>query len=436
MSFSIFHSQPFPGIQYFPDTEHYSAADASLWIPILEQLRFKSLVLTAEPSRAIPEHFICSLVNSGIQPIVRYHLSLSNPPAPSEMNPIFSAYGKWGVGFISFFDQPNQLKSWDAESWTRQDLVERFVDRFLSFAKPALSANIRPLFSPLFPGGSYWDTLFLEQSLASLKRRREFNLLDQLTVAAYGWTFNHPLNWGQGGPSQWPATRPYQISPENQDQRGFCITDWYIAISNSILGSALPVMLFECGLPGDSARETDQMIQSRFDSYKSIFGMIENKPDNSQNSELSVSKPQSINLSLLVCNPTHPSLENAWFFTDASPTPLGEKMIELLTKPETLPSSSHNIDAPHTQIENFLLLPSFEWGVADWHLDIVKSYIKRKRPTVGFSLKEAAFARNVIVIGDHNSFPDEALTQLRQNGCVVDRITGDGTSIATQLAER
>ncbi len=62
--------------------------------------------------------------------------------------------------------------------------------------------------------------------------------------------------------------------------------------------------------------------------------------------------------------------------------------------------------------------------------------MKKYAPTVGFSLEEAALAEKVTVIGNSVSFTDETLDQLRACGCQVERISGDGTSIATQLAER
>jgi hypothetical protein len=87
-------------------------------------------------------------------------------------------------------------------------------------------------------------------------------------------------------------------------------------------------------------------------------------------------------------------------------------------------------------IAHYLLLPVYEWGVADWHLDIIRPFIKKHQPTVGYSLEEAAYAAKVTIIGNHHSFPEESLEALRKAGCQVERISGDGTSIATQLAER
>ncbi|MCJ7623647.1 MAG: hypothetical protein MUO76_09105 [Anaerolineaceae bacterium] len=87
-------------------------------------------------------------------------------------------------------------------------------------------------------------------------------------------------------------------------------------------------------------------------------------------------------------------------------------------------------------IAHYLLLPTYEWGVADWHLEIIQPFVKKYRPTIGFSLKEAVLANRVTVIGNQQSFSDEIIDRLQAAGCEVERISGDGTTIATRLAER
>jgi hypothetical protein len=88
------------------------------------------------------------------------------------------------------------------------------------------------------------------------------------------------------------------------------------------------------------------------------------------------------------------------------------------------------------KIEHYLLLPLYEWGVADWHLEVIKPFVLKHHPTIGFSLAEAALAKVVTVIGGEQNFPEAKLNELRTLGCEVERISGDGTTIATQLSER
>jgi hypothetical protein len=87
-------------------------------------------------------------------------------------------------------------------------------------------------------------------------------------------------------------------------------------------------------------------------------------------------------------------------------------------------------------IKHYLLLPAFEWGITDWHLEVIKPFVKKYRPTIGFSLKEAVLAEHITIIGGTQIFPDDLVERFRLAGCEVDRIEGDGMTIATILTER
>ena len=43
-------------------------------------------------------------------------------------------------------------------------------------------------------------------------------------------------------------------------------------------------------------------------------------------------------------------------------------------------------------IQHYVLLPAYDWGIADFYLDAVRPFVKKYRATVGFSLQEAALA--------------------------------------------
>ncbi len=87
-------------------------------------------------------------------------------------------------------------------------------------------------------------------------------------------------------------------------------------------------------------------------------------------------------------------------------------------------------------IKHYVLLPTYEWGIADWHLEVIQPFIKKYKATIGFSIEEAKLAAKVTIIGNPQSFPEEKLQDIRAAGSFVERISGDGTSIATQLSER
>jgi uncharacterized LabA/DUF88 family protein len=50
-------------------------------------------------------------------------------------------------------------------------------------------------------------------------------------------------------------------------------------------------------------------------------------------------------------------------------------------------------------------------------------------------MQEASTAEKVTIVGGERSFPPEEVEKLRAAGCRVEQVSGDGTSIATQLGE-
>ena len=215
------------GFHYYPDAFHYRESDLQRWLPELVALKASWLVVQSPADRAIPEHFITSLMKAGIQPIIQFILPLAEMPQPEKLEPILAAYARWGVRGVIFYDRPNNRSSWNATTWVQQGLVDRFLERFLPLANLAMQNGLNPIFPPLEPGGNYWDTAFLRATLETLEQKKQTLLLQNLVIAAYAWNKHDSLNWGEGGPQHWTDTHPYFTPPNQQDQRGFRIFDWY-----------------------------------------------------------------------------------------------------------------------------------------------------------------------------------------------------------------
>jgi hypothetical protein len=441
-------THPFPtrqsriGFHYYPDTLHYRESDLQAWLPELAAMGASWLVLKSEVERAIPEYFIRGLVAKGIEPLVQFDLSLTHPPLPGELNMLFDAYGRWGVHGIILFDRPNARTSWPGGGWAQQDIVERFVDSMLPLSLAAIQSGLTPIFPPLEPGGSYWDTAFLRAALESLERRKQTQILQNLVLSAYAWTGGHPLNWGAGSSARWPGARPYFTPAKSQDQRGFRIFEWYQDIAQSILKRPVPIVMLAAGVQDDPLREENQNVD--FDNHPDlvtgIIKLMSGKeimdPLSPQESMDPVSpEVLTCNFWLLASDDHGPFAQQAWFQTDGlfDKTILAVKRIfEELSQDPTAP---YILDPEHP-IRHYLLIPTYDWGIADWHLEIIRPFVKKYRPVVGFSIEEARLAREVTVIGNAHSFSEEQLNRLRNSGCKVRRISGDGTSIATQLSER
>jgi hypothetical protein len=70
------------------------------------------------------------------------------------------------------------------------------------------------------------------------------------------------------------------------------------------------------------------------------------------------------------------------------------------------------------------------------HLEVIRPFIKRYQPTIGFSPVEASHAKKVTVIGGTSSVPESIIDGLLAAGCIVEQISGDGMNIASHLASQ
>lgn len=422
------------GFHYFADTAHYTNKDLNTYLPFLEEMGAKWLVLLSETSRAIPETFISGLVNKGIQPIIHFPLRLPEAPSAADLKAILNAYARWGAKYVILFDRPNDRSAWSASGWSQTNLVENFLDRFIPLANECLNAGLTPVFPPLEPGGSYWDLSFMRTALAAIQRRNQKKLLESLTLSAYGFTFGHTLDWGLGGPKSWPENKPYITPANSQDQKGFRNFEWISAMAQEVLGKTLPVLLH--GL-GKSEHKTSTTLSSeeQYSLNKEIIASLastETLPTNIlMGSFWSLSASEGDETAAL-----------SWINADGTASVfcslLGAQNVSASKRIpyQTAKASAFKAVASSPKIDHYLLLPLYEWGVADWHLEVIKPFVLKHHPTIGFSLSEAALAKTVTVIGGEQNFPEAKLNELRTLGCEVERISGDGTTIATQLSER
>lgn len=508
------------GFHYFPDTLHYRDNDLETWLPELKTLGSSWLTLIAPNSRAIPESFVKGLLTAGIEPVLHFQLPLDPVPSVNDVRLLFESYARWGVHYACLFDRPNVRSAWSPASWVQNNLVERFLDNFIPLAQAALESGLVPVFPPLEPGGDYWDTAFLRLALHGIQRRGAGDLLENLVLGAYAWTGKRRLDWGAGGPERWPLARPYDEIPDSEDQRGFRIFEWYLAISKTILREPLPVILLAGGTrPGDSGCDTQSADLSSHSQRNLAIaelmadGGIVFDPVNHETLEPVPDEVLACNFWLLNADAGSPDSKDAWFRPDGATLPVvgafwgwlaGRKLREQesmfhaggnssnhddqddkqeyfdlddlhahpkytadsvnepipvpVPDPETVLAEAI-IEAPQPNditlspiertapimdqagdderqriISHYLLLPSYDWGVSDWHLEVIRPYVRSLRPTVGYSVEEAAYAWRVTVIGGPGSYPQGTLSTLRQAGCIVEEIGGDGMDIASQLA--
>jgi hypothetical protein len=429
------------GFYYFPDTTHYRENDVHTWLPELQTLGASWLTVLAPPDLAIPETFMRPLIEAGIEPIIHLPLSTNGSGSAQELRILFEAYAHWGVRYIALFDRPNQLKNWSASSWAQVNLVERFLDIFIPIADSALQAGMNPVFPPLEPGGDYWDTAFLFAALQGLQRRGQEPLLSQLTLSAYAWSANRSPNWGAGGPERWPSTRPYFTPQNSEDQFGFRIFDWYLAIARAALGDSLPIILLGAGSKiGDQLDPRSPAVDVHAHTWQNLT-LVRIMSGLAQEFDPVPPEVLTCNFWLLSANPGDIEVNQAWYKPDGDTLPVVPMLKELVT---TGGDESSNASGKFSKMKNnypdprpishYLLLPTFEWGPADWHLDAIRPFINKYQPTIGFSPVEASHAKKVTVIGGATNVPESIIDGLLAAGCIVEQISGDGMNIASILS--
>jgi len=444
-------SQPFThtgrlGFHYFPDTLHYTERDLQLWLPILVEMGASWLVIRSDTDRAIPESFVTTLKQAGINPFIQFNLLLGNPPVMDELSPLIESYIHWGAMHIQFYDRPNLRSSWPAGGWTQQDLVERFLDRFLPLADLVARANAVPVMPAFEPGGDFWDTAFLRSALQSIERRGMTNVLSKLALGAYAWTYRRSIDWGAGGPEYWPDSRPYFTPSSSQDQRGFRIYQWYQAVAEAALQRPCPVFLLQAGLPAHPDRiKSDELASGEQAAVvKALYTWVTGKELVFEKGIETLPPPQldmpeeveACNFWLLSAAKQSPYRDQAWFHEGHPHLPHTQSIAKNITLPAAdafvNPTISNDTVFKRIQhpISHYILLANNQHGGWETQLARMLPFINKNHPTIGFSVEEAALAGKITIIGKSPYITADTLARLTRAGCQVEQIGDDGTNLA------
>jgi hypothetical protein len=436
------------GFHYFPDTQHYSQEDISVWLPELLNLGASWITLIASTKRAIPETFITSLIDAEIEPVLHFIESIEHGINEKDFRLLLRNYARWGVRYITVFERPNCRNSWSSSSWTQSNLVERFLDAYLPIAKVVVEENLIPVFPPLQPGGDFWDTVFLRKALEGLKRRDQKLVLNHLVIGAYAFAGNRPLNWGAGGPESWSGVRPYETAAGKQDQIGFRIIDWYSTILKEITGRVLPIILLRAGCsPGDRNDFTWPALDESTHASRiiEIAKLMDDSKSNDAQVDTVPHEVQACNFWLLAAEEKSKYIKNAWFKGNSRCLPVvselrkwvSEKKLsnsqneEVIKINKTIKSHKKGGNNNDNVFSHYLLLPLYTWGIADWDFELIKPFVEEHHPTIGFSISEASMASKVTIAGNENSFSDDVVELLQEAGCSVQRLRDDGILVAS-----
>lgn len=407
------------GFYYRPDDLHYSQADLHNWLSVLKNLQIRWFVLRGSMERAVPQPFIQGLQLAGIEPIIHIPTSMHDLKI-EQLDALLPSYADWGIRYTVVGDRPNLREMWKPSAWARGGLVEQFVDKFIPVWKAQRNHGFDPIFPALEPGGDYWDTAFLQSSLKSLQRRSLSDLASELILAVYAWSYGKPLNWGTGGPASWPETKPYHTPDGSQDQVGARIVDWYSHISRSVTGSPLDMLVMAGGVHPQERETTDQ------DSQAEIHASLARDVLMSKYSENLV----GFCFYSLTADPAQQV--SGWYDMNLAGSRSAEAIERLmLAVPEPKAASS-----PIKPIAHYILLPTHAGRdmSSDWAG--IEPLVMALKPAIGFSPEEARLARQVLLIGEEESFPADCERMLSDQGCKVRRFSNpDGEEILLAVSE-
>ncbi|MBN1890470.1 MAG: hypothetical protein JW850_20925 [Thermoflexales bacterium] len=428
------------GFHYYPDVYHYRRDDMRRWIPALKEMGTSWLTVLSDLTERIPEAFVRELIANHIEPVVRIYTPVVYPVDQPALHRLVEDYQRWGVHYLHIFNEPNLDYEWSPDEWSKPGLVERFMDIQLPALNIMAEIGVIPLFAPLAPGGAYWDLTFFKTAMAILAARAKPSLIERMGICVHNYALNRPLTWGKGGAARWPQARPYHTPPGGEDHQGFYLFEWYDEVVRSHFNRSLPQV---CGENGSRMGDAQQagfppitperhaqihvaMSQAVMDAqvpeyyFNNAFWLLANGDQSAQDG--------------------NPFEDHAWFKADGSRLPAIEAMKAMRKHPRerSQPAPSKPAPAPDADkpLYHYVLLPVFEAGVSEWYWGLVVDYVKAFRPSCGFDTAEAQLAAYVTIVGNSRGISEQAENELREAGCLVERIAGrDGKETHAMLLD-
>ena len=420
------------GFQYFSDFDHYRREDLSRWLSELRSMSASWLALSSSLEQPVPEFFLREVIAGGIEPVIGVLQCPVKPMNNDILRHVLRNYSSWGAHYVYFYNEPNQFQAWLVEDWSKPRLVERFMDLLFPCLDAAADLGLYPLFTPLRPGGTYWDTAFLEAALNEFNIRQKRYLFDRMGIAICSSIGNRPLNWGKGGQKKWKHSRPYCTPHASEDHRGFYLFEWYDEIVRKVLGQSLPLISVSSEINiGDSSDKNlpsvdEDMLAGR--SREMVRMLMEGElPDYL----LSHAFP-----ALAVDGDGQPQ-DKGWFKPDGSKAAAVD-VLRALDKHPRLFSWQKTAPIPqlhHKPIHHYLLFAKDDDRIAekDWASAI--NYIKHFHPSCGFNIEEAMHAEFVTIVGDALGIDLKQERMLRAAGCKVERVAGETVKETKKLLD-
>ncbi|MFQ5945183.1 MAG: hypothetical protein ACE5NC_02935 [Anaerolineae bacterium] len=393
------------------------------------------VTLESSVGHPIPSDLVTALTRQGIEPVLALDRSPVSEVDQRALRTTLDAYAVAGGRYLYLYRYPNLAGSWDSARWSEPELVRRFMGILRPSLARAIEAGLIPLLPPLQPGGDYWDTAFLAESLEILMEE-DPGLLESIGVATVT-PLDRDLNWGTGGPTRWPLARPYHTPPGSQDHRGFRIFAWYDEIIKGQLGRSLPLVAVTSypAVGGPMRRTAEAAAMARRGSLPRYLLCVNLGPLEAQDGtpmpavRMMAEQAQAPSDEVARTPETELPPQNPQRQQAPMPSTESEPVPDPWSEPSGEPPPSNG------SIQHYVLFPTWDFGVSDWYWRMATKYVRAFRPACGFQPDEAGLARYVTIIGDERGVSAATEEELVARGCRVERIAGDDAESTRRILE-
>lgn len=240
------------GFHWHPEVWFNDPPTLARFLPELKAMGTSWLCVICALDR-FPREFLEGLIQNRIEPIVRIEGGVG-PIDQTQLLGFCRQYTAVGGHYLHVYNEPNLREEWG--QWDANALPERFMNHLLPALETMASVDgLIPVFTPLAPGGHYWDLPFLETCLRLIVQKKKEHLFDRLAIGIHNYAFNRLPTYGRGGRAVWPCARDYEQRPGCEDQAGFWLFEWYDEIVRGIVGRSLPMICGENGALLGSAQD-------------------------------------------------------------------------------------------------------------------------------------------------------------------------------------
>jgi len=394
-------------------------------LPILKKLNVKWLILQSPLNHAIPEAFVNTVSQEKINLVVDFAAPLKEERNWNDIELLLSGYGKWGVKYALLDRFPNLQSSWKTIDWLNPAIVEQHVQEFIRFAEICLDSNIRPVFSPLYPGGDYLDLAFFSEAMRILQEKSSLRIRRNFLAAAIAWHGKSLTEIQGNGEKELGEIESNKLLGKKASSNTFRNFVDYIQIASKQLEICPPFFLLECGRQVKNETPASYSEAEEITNRRHIYKLLKNEntynlqdnriidPIQSQIiagffSQLS-SETDSNNLNWFDHN-KNPSIFAQSVFSDIL---LGQDWHEIQTEIDGLS------DDRKFKFDRYILLHERYKSIADDFIRRLNPYLERYKPIVGFSKEDASNSAYVIYLHPEKDIPKEDLNWIHSRGNLI-----------------